>query len=275
MKRVVTIQDISCIGKCSLTVALPIISACGLETAVIPTAVLSTHTAFKDFTFRDLTTDIPAISRHWQQQQMRFDAIYTGYLGSKEQITIVRSFIDTFGGEDTLVLIDPVMGDNGKLYAGFTADFAEEMATLCGAADVIVPNLTEATALLGLPYTEQYDEAYIQDILRRLTALGCSKTVLTGVRLKPNTVGVMAYDSVTDTYFSYERDCITKSFHGTGDVFASTLTGALTRGMPMEKALQTAVDFTVLSIEKTLEDKNGVWYGVNFEQALPQLLSML
>ncbi len=275
MKRVVTIQDISCIGKCSLTVALPIISACGLETAVIPTAVLSTHTAFENFTFRDLTADIPAISRHWQQQQMRFDAIYTGYLGSKEQIAIVRSFINTFGGEDTLVLIDPVMGDNGKLYAGFTVDFAEEMATLCGSADVIVPNLTEATALLGLPYTEQYDEAYIQDVLRRLTALGCSKAVLTGVRLKPDTVGVMAYDSTSDTYFSYERDCITKSFHGTGDVFASTLTGALTRGMPLPKALQTAVDFTVLSIEKTLEDPNGMWYGVNFEQALPQLFSML
>lgn len=272
MKRVVTVQDISCIGKCSLTVALPILSAFGLETAVIPTAVLSTHTAFDAFTFRDLTADIPAICEQWKRQNMQFDAIYTGYLGSVEQMAHVQALIRDFSDENTLVVIDPVMGDNGKLYTGFDAQFPKHMAALCQHADVIVPNLTEATAMLDLPYAEQYDGDYVRDILRRLTALGCPKAVLTGVRLKPNTIGVVAYDRVTDTFFSYERACIAKTFHGTGDVFASTFTGALVRGESMEKALQTAVDFTVTSIQKTLDDPQGVWYGVNFEEALPLLI---
>ncbi len=275
MKRIVTIQDISCVGKCSLTVALPIISAMGIETAVVPTAVLSTHTAFPDFTFRDLTADIPDISRRWKQQDLHFDAIYTGYLGSPEQIACVEEIIDSFGGEDTLVIVDPVMGDNGHLYAGFTEEFARQMATLCGKADVIVPNLTEATAMLGLPYTEQYDTEYIADILRRLTALGAKKAVLTGVAFPSGEVGVMAYDRGKDTYFSYARARITKNFHGTGDVFASTLTGALTRGLPLRDALQLAVDFTVASIQKTIDDPHAVWYGVNFEQALPVLIERI
>lgn len=275
MKRIVTIQDISCVGKCSLTVALPIISAMGIETAVVPTAVLSTHTAFPDFTFRDLTEDIPDISRQWKKQNICFDAIYTGYLGSFEQIACVEEIMDSFGGEDTLVIVDPVMGDNGHLYTGFTMAFAQQMAILCSRADVIVPNLTEATAMLGLPYAENYDTAYITDILRRLTALGAKKVVLTGVAFPSGEVGVMAYDRERDTYFSYSRERVSKNFHGTGDVFASTLTGALTRGFTLEEAIKLAVDFTVDCIRKTVEDPNAVWYGVNFEQALPALMERI
>lgn len=275
MKRIVTIQDISCVGKCSLTVALPIISAMGIETAVVPTAVLSTHTAFADFTFRDLTADITDIMHHWKQQDMHFDAIYTGYLGSPEQVTCVEEMIDSFGGDNVLVLIDPVMGDNGHLYTGFTAAFAAQMATLCSKADVIVPNLTEATAMLGLPYTENCDINRMREILRQLTALGAKKAVLTGVTFPSGEVGVMAYDRERDTYFSYSRERITKNFHGTGDVFASTLTGALTNGLSLEAALQLAVDFTVESIQKNLKDPDAAWYGVNFEQALPMLIERI
>ncbi|MCM1358335.1 MAG: bifunctional hydroxymethylpyrimidine kinase/phosphomethylpyrimidine kinase, partial [Prevotella sp.] len=145
MKRTVTIQDISCFGKCSLTVALPVISAMGIETAVIPTAVLSTHTGgFTGYTFRDLTGDIPEISRHWKSLDIKFDSVYTGYLGSAEQIEIVSKFFDDFRTENNFIVVDPVLGDNGRFYAGFNEDFAGKMAGLCSKADYIIPNMTEA-----------------------------------------------------------------------------------------------------------------------------------
>ncbi len=272
MKRIVTIQDISCVGKCSLTVALPIISAMGIETAVLPTAVLSTHTAFSDFFFRDLTADMSKISEQWERQNLQFDAIYTGYLGSPEQVKHVSEIMDRFGGNDTLVVVDPVMGDNGKLYTGFTEGFAEKMAMLCSKADVIVPNMTEATALLGMPYQENYNLADVRGMLSRLTAMGAKKAVLTGVVFPSGEVGAMAYDRESDTYLSYSREYITKNFHGTGDVFASTLTGALVRGLSLLDAMKLAVDFTVECIQKTMDDPAAVWYGVNFEQALPSLM---
>ncbi len=276
MKRVVTIQDISCVGKCSLTVALPIISATGIETAVIPTAVLSTHTAFNDFTFHDLTQEINPIARHWQSENIDFDAIYTGYLGSFEQLELISDFIEKFKTENTLIFIDPVMGDFGKLYAGFSNDFALAMAKLCSKADIIVPNLTEASYMLGIPYCDgKYDESYIQDILRKLTALGAKKAVLTGVSFEPNTVGVMAYDSETKQFFSYYRKRIDAIYHGTGDVFASSCLGALMNGKTLENALKIATDYTVESIRLTEEDPQRRWYGVNFESSIPYLLNRL
>ena len=276
MKRIVTIQDISCVGKCSLTVALPIISAMGVETSVIPTAVLSTHTAFRDFTFRDLTADIEPISKVWQQENITFDAIYTGYLGSFEQLELMSRFFDTFKNENTLVFVDPVMGDFGKLYAGFSSEFALAMANLCSKADIIVPNLTEASYMLGIPYCHnKYDKAYIQDILRRLTALGAKKAVLTGVSLQPNMVGVMAYDSEEDRFFEYYREKIDVTYHGTGDVFASTCLGALVNGKTLEEALHIATDYTVESIFQTEKDPNHRWYGVNFESSIPYLIERL
>ena len=168
MKRALTIQDISCVGKCSLTVALPIISAFGVETSVIPTAVLSTHTAFKNFTFCDLTDEIEKISNAWQKENISFDAIYTGYLGSSKQISIISELFKTFKTKDNFILVDPVMGDNGKLYSGFDQTFADEMALLCKNADVIVPNLTEASFMLHTPYIASgYDEEYIKDLLKQ------------------------------------------------------------------------------------------------------------
>jgi len=273
VKRIVTIQDISCVGKCALTVALPIISACGVETAVIPTAMLSVHTAFPHFTFHDLTKEMLPTVNDWRQHGMTFDAIYTGYLGSEEQIEHVVEIADAFATENTLVLVDPVMGDNGKLYTGFTTEFAKKMATLCKKADVIVPNLTEATALLDLPYPDCYDETYLEDVAFRLSAFGVKLVVLTGVTLDDGTIGVVAYDRINNTYIKYGAKRVSRIFHGTGDAFASVLTGALTRGVPLEKALKIAVDFTVLSIEKTVADPHANWYGVNFEQALPWLVT--
>ncbi len=276
MKRIVTIQDISCIGKCSLTVALPIISACGVETAVIPTAVLSTHTAFDGFTFRDLTDEIPPIAAHWKAQGMAVDAIYTGYLGSFQQLEIVSQFFDQFKTPENLILVDPVMADNGALYAGFTPEFVQEMAKLCGKADIIVPNLTEACYLLNIPYPgEDYTRADIQHILTELGKLGCKQVVLTGVSLEPGRLGVMAYDTEKQTFFEYYNEKMPSSFHGTGDVFASVVVGAMMRGCPLEDALRLAVDFTLESIRKTVADPEHRWYGVNFEEAIPLLVSRL
>ncbi len=276
MKRIVTIQDISCVGKCSLTVALPIISAMGVETAVLPTAVLSTHTMFKNFTFRDLTCDIKPIAAHWKAENIGFDAIYTGYLGSFEQLALVAEFIADFKTPDNLVFIDPVMADNGKLYPGFTPEFARAMAGLCARADVIVPNLTEAAFLLDRPYCAGgYDEAYIRELLKRLADLGAPHAVLTGVSFTPNQVGVMGYHAEKDEFFSYFHRRLDVSFHGTGDIFSSTAVGALMRGLRLEKALALAADYTVDCIECTMNSPRHAWYGVEFERAIPRLLERL
>ncbi len=272
MKRIVTIQDISCVGKCSLTVALPIISAMGVEAAVVPTAVLSTHTMFNGFTFPGLTADIEPIAAHWQKEAFTFDAIYTGYLGSFEQLRLMSDFFDTFNTDDTLIFVDPVMGDYGKLYPGFTPEFAAEMAKLCGKADVIVPNMTEAAFMLNIPYRETYDEDYVKDILKQLCALGAKKAVLTGVSYKPGMVGIMTYDAAADRFSSYFHKRIDAGYHGTGDVFASTCVGALMNGMELDEALKVAADYTVECIRLTEEEPGHNIYGVNFESAVPYLI---
>lgn len=275
MKRIVTVQDISCVGKCSLTVALPIISAMGVEAAILPTAVLSTHTAFKKgFTLHDLTGEIAPITAHWKSEGIDFDAIYTGYLASFDQIDLVKQMARDF--PEALLFVDPAMGDNGKLYYGFDEAFAKKMAELCAVADIIVPNMTEASYMLGIPYvSEGYDEAYVRDVLRRLCAMGAKKAALTGVSLDAGTTGVMAYNSETGEFFSYYHDRIPVQYHGTGDVFASACVGALMRGRTLEQALVIAADYTCESIRLTEAEPGHNWYGVNFEQAVPMLLESL
>lgn len=274
MRRIVTVQDISCVGKCSLTVALPIISALGVECAVIPTAVLSTHTAFSGFTFCDLTDEIDKISAHWQKEHINFDAVYTGYLGSFRQIELMKKF---FGdNKDAMKFVDPAMGDNGKLYPGFTEEFAKEMASLCAMADVIVPNITEAAFMLGEEYMGTgYSEDYIKNLLDKLTALGAKKAMITGVSLKPGKLGVMMKDSETGKYESYFTEKVDRMYHGTGDVFASACLGALVRGKSLKGAAKIAADFTVESIKCTVGDPHSNWYGVNFEEALGKLTSAI
>lgn len=276
MKRVVTVQDISCFGKCSLTVALPIISAMGVEAAVLPTAVLSTHTGgFKNFTFRDLSGDITGIFRHWKEENIDFDAFYTGYLGSFEQIDLMKEFIDAKPNK-TLVFVDPAMADNGKLYTGFTPEFARRMATLCAKADIIVPNLTEASFILGIDYAGSgYDKPYIEDVLRKLTAMGAKKAVLTGVGFKEDEIGFAMYDSEEDEFSYYFNKREAASFHGTGDIFSSVCVGALMRGKSLYDSLCIAADYVAECIRITMPDKENHWYGVKFEEAVPYLLEKL
>ena len=271
MKRILTIQDISCLGKCSITVALPVISAMGVETVILPTAVLSTHTMFKNFTVKDLTDQLIPITDHWKSEGVKFDAIYTGYLGSAEEIEIAKRIFDEFGTEDNTIFVDPVMADNGKLYPAFDEAYAAQNATLCGKADVIVPNITEACFMTGMDYREQYDEGYIRELLQKLSALGAKLTVVTGVSLSAGKTGVMGCDSRTGEYFTYQNDRVEASYHGTGDIFSSVCVGALMRGIPMAEAMKIAADYTAETIRATLENPKKPWYGVDFEATLPHL----
>lgn len=276
-KRVAAIHDISCFGKCSLTVALPILSAAGIETSVIPTAVLSTHTGgFTGFTYRDLTEDMLPVVSHWQSLDLRFNSIYTGFLGSFEQIEIVCETFRRLKGKDTLILVDPVMADNGELYKVFKPDFPAGMRKLCALADVIAPNMTEAALLLGLPYEDgPYTEPYIKKLLQELSLLGPKQIVLTGVHFDQEELGAAAYDGSTDTVSYAFADRITGSYHGTGDVFASALLSGLLNDLNLQQAAQLAVDFTVRSIARTRAAGTDVRFGVNFEESIPMLLARL
>lgn len=272
-RRVLTIQDISCFGQCSLTVALPIISACGIETAVLPSAVLSTHTGgFTGWTFRDLTSDMQPISEHWREAGIKFDAFYTGYLGSIEQVNIVRDIMDTNGVENAMRVVDPAMADNGSLYPGFNVEFVGAMKDLCAAADVILPNMTEACMLTGTEYRETYDREFAETLCNKLCDLGARSVVLTGAGFRPDYTGVLLYDGKTFSYYEHKK--ITKGFNGTGDCYASAFVGSLLRGRSMVEAARIAADFVLECIEKTYEDKEH-WYGVKFELALPKLIEEL
>ena len=237
--------------------------------------MLSTHTAFPKFTFCDLTDEIEPISNTFAELGIGFDAIYTGYLGSFRQLGLVGDLIDLNRKNGTAVIIDPAMADHGKLYHGFTPEFAKAMADLCSKADLIIPNLTEASFMLGIPYTEEYDEEYIREVLKKLCALGCKRAAITGVSFENGKLGVYSYDSTEDKFFSYFNEHLPVAYHGTGDIYASATVGAMMRGHSVERALTIAVDYTLECIRMTMADEDRRTYGVNFEQALPQYIKLL
>lgn len=271
MKRIASIQDISCLGRCSLTVALPVISALGVECAIVPTAVLSAHTAFPGFVSRDLSDQLAAIAAHWRAQHVHFDALYTGYIASAAQVRQVLDFFDTVKSPDTLIFVDPAMADHGKLYTGFGPDFPAAMAQVVARADVAMPNLTEACLLTGTPYREDMDEPFARELLRKVAALGAKRVVLTGASFTPDKLGAMGYDSTSGTYFTRLDRQQQGAYHGTGDLFAATVVGGMMRGLPLEDAVSLAVRFTLACIEATERDPSADWYGVEFEKALPLL----
>lgn len=275
MKRIVSIQDISCVGKCSLTVALPIISAMGVECGIIPTAVLSTHTMFKNFTCRDLTEEIEPIVAHWQSEDMKFDAVYTGYLGSFEQIDIVSGVFETMKKQGSVICVDPAMADNGKLYPAFDEAFAKKMASLCAGADYVLPNITEAAYMTGTEYREEYDEEYVKTLTKALADMGAKNVVLTGVGFEKGKTGVMVYDSEKGEYSYYCHEKLPVSYHGTGDIFSSTFVGALMNGLDKAEAVKVAADYTAECIRVTLGSGKEKWYGVDFEKCIPFLLNSL
>lgn len=272
-KRILTIQDISCVGQCSLTVALPILSVCGLETAILPSAVLSTHTAgFKNYTFRDLTEDIPAIGNHWKQENIQFSAVYTGYLGSTRQVEMVKEICNTCLIPEGKILVDPAMADNGKLYPGFDESFVTAMANLVFSADIILPNITEAALLTGKEYKEIYDAPYIESLLSELHRRGAKTVVLTGVSYDETSTGVVVSKNGHSDYYRHEK--LEGGCHGTGDVYASAFVGAYMQGKEDFESAKIAADYTVDCIKATQGDRTH-WYGVKFEPLLSALAERL
>lgn len=272
-KRILTAQDISCLGQCSLTVALPILSACGLETCILPSVVLSTHTVgFGDYTFRDLTEDMPKIQAHWQSAGIAFDAIYTGYLGTVKQIEHIKQIFATMGKPDCTRFVDPVMADSGVLYPGFDENYVDAMRDLCSKADVILPNITEGSLLTGMDYREQFDKAYVEEMVTKLSALGPKTVILTGVGYSPDKTGVAVYENGLLSH--YEHDKLKVTCHGTGDVFSSTFVGCVLKGLDKLTSAKIAADFVYRCIVNTYEDKSH-WYGVKFEPMLKDLILSL
>lgn len=271
--RVLTIQDISCVGQCSLTVALPILSACGQETVILPSAVLSTHTGgFSEFTFRDLTDDIPNIQNHWKKEGIKFDAIYTGYLGSLKQIGYVSNILDTMGKDRCIKVVDPAMADNGKLYSIFDMEYADEMSKLCAKADIVLPNITEACLMTGIEYKEKYDGAYVMEILSALRKHQMKTIVLTGITYDDKTTGVVVYEGDEYKYYSHRK--LEKGSHGTGDIYASSFIGAYLSGKSLFEAAGIAAEYVLKCMEYTQGD-NDHWYGVKFEPVLKELISAI
>ena len=274
MKRVLTIQDISCLGKCSLTIALPVISAMGVETVILPTAVLSTHTMFKNVAVKDLSDHIQPVVNHWKRENIEFDAIYTGYLGTIEEIELMKDIFRDFKKDGSFVFVDPVMADHGKLYSAFNDAYVKKNAELCASADIIVPNITEAAFMTGTEYREEYGEDYVKLLLKRLNELGAKVSILTGVSLEKGKTGVYGYIREKDEYFNYQNDCVLASYHGTGDLFASVAVGSLVRGKSLYEAFRIAADYTALTISETLKNPRKPWYGVDFESTIPKLIEL-
>lgn len=272
-KRILTIQDISCVGQCSLTVALPILSACGLETAILPSAVLSTHTAgFSGYTFRDLSEDMPKINQHWTKENIKFSAVYTGYLGSSKQVDYILDIVKTTLADDGVFFVDPAMADNGKLYPGFDNAYVLAMLKLCRRATYIIPNITEACFLTGYEFKETYDKAYIDGLIKALQEKGCNSVILTGVSFAQNKTGVIVAKNGNQEYYEHQK--LSNSCHGTGDIYASCFVGAFTCGKTAFESAKIAADFTVRCIAETAKEQNH-WYGAKFETELSHLIDAI
>lgn len=276
--RAAAIHDLSGFGRCSLTVAIPILSAMGVQCCPLPTAFLSTHTGgFEGFTFLDMTREMPKVTAHWQSLDLRFQAIYSGFLGSARQIGVVEDFIYTFRREDTIVVIDPVMGDDGRAYQTYTEEMCEGMCRLSALADVITPNLTEAAFLLGRPYESlpgvgtNADPDGLRRLAEDLSMGGRRSVALTGASLSPGKTGAMCFDARTGRTEAVQTDFVAHPLHGTGDVFASVLTGALLQGKSLPEAAEQAAEFIHACALRTVAQDLPLREGVDFEPLLYML----
>lgn len=267
MKRVLSVQDLSCLGKCSLTVALPVLSAMGCAATALPTAVLSTHTAFPQPHVRDLTGDILPVCRHWQAIGAEFDAITVGYLSDPAQAAAVAEVLDSFSA---ITVLDPVMGDHGKPYSRITPGHVQAMKQLCGKASVLLPNVTEAALLTCIPYRATGDAGYYEELLRGMAKFGADTVIITGASLSEEQLGFVGQSK--GKYFSYQTDRIPKTCHGTGDLFATVFTGSILSGKAPADAAKLAAAFVERVIRNTPEASA---FGVDFETQLPWLWQQL
>jgi len=270
--RIAAIHDLSCFGRCSLTIALPVLSAMGCQCCPLPTALLSAHTGFPGNTFLDLTAEMGRIAEHWAAMDLQFDAIYSGFLGSADQVDTVARFFDTFKKSDTAVIVDPVMGDHGTAYRTCTPELCRGMRVLAENSDVITPNLTEAALLLDRPYEEiRQSDAY--EVVRRLSLGGRRSVVLTGYSSELGQTGALCFDRDSGESKAVQTPREPQDFSGTGDLFASVLAGGVARGVPLFQAAQAAADFVRDCIARTLAEGLTEQDGVDFEPLLGQLTS--
>lgn len=275
-KNVLAINDISCTGRCSLTITLPIVSSAKLECTILPTAILSTHVGFKNFTFCDFTEEMKKIANHFVEIGKKFDAIYTGFIGTKEQVLDIINIVNKFKTDSNILVVDPAMADNGLLYPTFDETFPSEMLKLCKISDIVIPNVTEACLMTNTEYRQKHSEEYIDDLLDKLVKLGMKKIILTGVNRNFGKVGAVCYDSINNVKSYYEKDLIEGYFHGTGDIFASVVVSSITRGVSLDKSMKIAVDVTVDAIKQTIKYKDiDIMFGVCFEEALPLFMNEL
>ena len=270
--RIAAIHDLSCFGRCSLTIALPVLSAMGCQCCPLPTALLSAHTGFPGNTFLELTVEMGRIAEHWAAMDLQFDAIYSGFLGSADQVDTVARFFDTFKKSDTAVIVDPVMGDHGTAYRTCTPELCRGMRVLAENSDVITPNLTEAALLLDRPYEEiRQSDAY--EVVRRLSVGGRRSVVLTGYSSELGQTGALCFDRDSGESKAVQTPREPQDFSGTGDLFASVLAGGVARGVPLFQAAQAAADFVRDCIARTLAEGLTEQDGVDFEPLLGQLTS--
>ena len=273
--KILTIQDISCYGQCSITVALPIISAFGIETAVLPSAVLSTHTSgFSEYTVRDLTEDLPDIRKHWEKEGIYFDAIYTGFIGSIEQLDYIKDIIDSRLKADGLVFVDPAMADNGEFYNGFDQEFADKMGELCKLGDFILPNTTEACYILHRQWKEEFTKEEMIEMANELSAFTKRHVILKGYQNENHKMGMMVLDKKDSSLDIVYNDKVDYMSHGTGDVFSSSFVGSTMSGKSPASAAKIAGELTKKAIEKTIDDPSHN-YGVKFEQVIPDIYELL
>lgn len=270
--RIAAIHDLSCFGRCSLTIALPVLSAMGCQCCPLPTALLSAHTGFPGNTFLDLTAEMGRIADHWTAMDLQFGAIYSGFLGSADQVDTVARFFSTFKKSSTAVIVDPVMGDHGTAYRTCTPELCRGMRVLAENSDVITPNLTEAALLLDRPYEEiRQSDAY--EVVRRLSLGGRRSVVLTGYSSESGQTGALCFDRDSGESKAVQTPREPQDFSGTGDLFASVLAGGVARGVPLFQAAQAAADFVRDCIARTLAEGLTEQDGVDFEPLLGQLTS--
>ena len=271
--RILTIQDISCVGQCSLTVALPILSAFGIETCILPSAILSTHTAgFKGFTCKDFTEEFEKIISHWEKERIDFSTFYTGYLVNEKQIDLIKKIFMKFSQKNSVKIINAVMGDHGKLYPGFNTKFVEAIKSLCLEADIIILNLTEACFLTNFEYKQIYTENYILELVKKLDKLGSEIIVITGISYTKDTTGVLVLEKGNLKYYKHRR--LEKSYHGTGDIYSSIFVGLYMNGIKAYEAACISADFIVDCIEYTMKEPSH-WYGVKFEPLLADFITRI
>lgn len=267
-KRLVSIQDLSCFGKCSLSVALPVISSAGVETVVLPTAILSTHTGeFKEYSFHSLKKQFKEISSHWKKLDIKFDAIYVGYIGSMELIDYVSEFIDEFRSEDTVVFVDPAMADNGKFYSGLGEDYAKKLSVLCKKADFISPNLTEAIIMTGFDSQyESFNSIDTEKLIKKLSCI-CPNPIITGIHSK-DLISTASFKKDNNEFLINSYPIKNGTFYGSGDLFASSFMGYYLNGVPFTEAVKKASFFVNDCIENSMDEREKYWYGLKFEQSL-------